>query len=138
MIKKTLKKNCIRYHSPDFRFSLTSTSDLVLLTLNDRLLMDLIRASGIRENLGEVHPLLGHKKFFTANIFIVPESIKITWRFSRSKKTILTYFRFEIQFYSIPIVTCHTFQIFRLSLVLKTNSPDRLLFQFTRPLPCFL
>lgn len=86
MIKKNIKKNCIRYHSPDFRFSLTSTSDLVLLTLKDRLLMDLIRASGIRENLGESTLFSGIKKFFTANIFIVPESIKITWRFSRSKK----------------------------------------------------
>lgn len=61
----------IRYHSPDFLFSFTSTSDLVLLTLRDRLLMDLIRASGILEKRGESTLFSGMKKFFTANIVTI-------------------------------------------------------------------
>lgn len=59
----------IHYHSPDFLFSLTRTSDLVLLTLKDLRLIDRIRASGILENLGVSTRFSGIKKFFTANIF---------------------------------------------------------------------
>lgn len=60
----------IRYHSPDFLFSFTRTSDFVLFTLKERRLMDLINASGILENLGESTLFSGMKKFLTANIVI--------------------------------------------------------------------
>lgn len=63
------KKRIILYHSPDFLFSFTKTNDLVLLTLRDLLLMDRIRASGMRENLGESTLFSGIKKFLTASIF---------------------------------------------------------------------
>lgn len=64
-------------HSPDFRFSGTSTRDLVRFVLKDLLLMDLMNASGILENLGVstgVFFSAGKKKFLTANILIFCQS----------------------------------------------------------------
>lgn len=71
IFQKQSKNKTILYHSPDFLFSLTSTNDLVLLTLSERRLIDLIRASGMREKRGESTRFSGIKKFLTANIVTV-------------------------------------------------------------------
>lgn len=79
----------IRYHSPDFLFSFTRTRDFVLLTLRDLRLIDLIRASGIRENLGESTLFSGMKKFLTANIVIVTDSQSFVFLIAHSHPPIL-------------------------------------------------